>query len=635
MVNHDQPVSKPPQASREPMSSRKAAAFLAITLALPFVLFAFLEIGLRVVSYGGDTTAFHTSEILPGYKVPGQLGRRYFPREQFPPAPSGDAFLVRKPSHSMRIFVLGESSAAGFPYPTNGTFSRVIRDALSDVLPSDTVEVINLGIAATNSYAIVDLAADVVREKPDAVIIYGGHNEYYGALGIGSTERFGSSPGLIRLYLKLQRLKTFLLFRNAVTGVLAAVRGGRSTRDVEQDASRMESIVADQRIIYGDATYKRGLAQYESNLGVALETFRRAGVPVFIGSTPSNLRDLTPFGPSAIPPDSVATRLFDSANVVLSQGDSVRAGSMFARARDADIVRFRAPGAFQQIVERVAKENGAFYVPVLEGVAAASAFHIPGNDLFLEHVHPNQKGYVLLARIYFEALARQGFVGRKADMSHFAGWDAYTARMLLTDLDLRIAAHTVNTVTTRWPFVPVSKQLDYRGTYRPVSYVDSVALQVSRGGMSWAEGKMLMGARYASAGDADRAVTEFNGLIRDAPGIEIAWRLAGQTLLAANQTARAKPYLERAYQIMPSAPVTYALGMISMQEKNRPRAIQLLEQTLQLTPNMPAALYHLSLAYALNRDLERARALAMQLARVSPGYPGLNGWMTTLGMSPR
>src|SRR5215218_3926917 len=103
-----QPATKRASAASKeaskPMSSRKAAAFLAITLSLPLLLLAFLEVGLRVGRYGGDTSAFETRAILNGYKVPGaNVGRRYFPREQFPPAPSGDAFLVRKPAHSMRI----------------------------------------------------------------------------------------------------------------------------------------------------------------------------------------------------------------------------------------------------------------------------------------------------------------------------------------------------------------------------------------------------------------------------------------------------------------------------------------------------------------------------------------------------
>ena len=235
-------AKKPPaRQERVPLSTAKMRVFLAITLAFPFILLLSLELGLRAGKYGGDMSAFEVPPILNGlYKIPGEnVGKRYFPQERFPPSPPGDPFLINKPAHSMRIFVLGESSAAGFPYPSNGTFARVLRDALSDVLTGDTVEVINMGMAATNSYTIANLAGDIVEQKPDAVIIYGGHNEYYGALGAGSTESLGSYPSFVRLYLNLQRFRTFLLLRNTTNKVLSLFRGGRSTQDIEADATRM------------------------------------------------------------------------------------------------------------------------------------------------------------------------------------------------------------------------------------------------------------------------------------------------------------------------------------------------------------------------------------------------------------
>lgn len=631
-------TTAPPQASAPgTLSPVKAALFLVITIAFPFVLVALLEVGLRAGNYGGDMAAFETPEVLGGvYKVPGErVGKRYFPQEEYPPTPPGDAFLVNKPQHSMRIFVLGESSAAGFPYPPNGTFARVLRDALTDVLPNDTVEVVNMGMAATNSYTIVDLASDIIDQKPDAVIIYGGHNEYYGALGAGSTESLGSFPSFVRLYLKLQHLKTFLLLRNATNAVLHKVRGGRTTKEIEADATRMESVVGDQRITLNGKTYKRGVAQYDSNLIVALRAFKHAGIPVFIGSTPSNIRDISPFGPSAVPPDRSATVVFDSAKKVLAAGDSVHAGTMFVRAKDLDVIRFRAPSVFQTIVQRVAAQTGSTYVPVAEGIAAASAYRIPGGDLFLEHVHPNQRGYVLIASMYYDALRKAHFLGRPADSTRFAGWDAYTQRMRLTPLDQRIAYHTIKTVTTRWPFVPVSKQQDYRGTYQPTDFTDSIAFNVSRGGMSWPQAKAMLGARYAMTGKPDSAVAEYEGLIRDEPRIESAWRLAGRTWLSANQPDRARPYLEHAYAIKPSGFTAFALGVMAMREKNAPKAISLLEQSLQLQPNDPAALYQLSLAYAVSHDIARARSTAVRLAQIAPSYPGLTQWMATIGITPR
>jgi tetratricopeptide (TPR) repeat protein len=237
--------------------------------------------------------------------------------------------------------------------------------------------------------------------------------------------------------------------------------------------------------------------------------------------------------------------------------------------------------------------------------------------------------------MYFDAIRRANFLGRTADMSRFAGWDAYTRRMKLTDLDQRIAYHTIKTVTTRWPFVPVSKQLDYRGTYKPVDFMDSLAFTVSRGGMPWARAKSMLAERYVASGETDRAVAEYEGLMRDEPGIEIAWRLAGRALLSANQPQSAKPYLERAYSLQPNKLTAFSLGIIAMQEKKPERGIPYFEKALELDPSMTPAMYQLSLAYALTRDINRARAMAMRLSQVAPEYPGLAGWMKVIGIGPR
>ncbi len=618
------------------MSRRKAAAFLAITMMLPFVIVAALEIGLRLGGYGGSLAAFESPAALgEDYLVPSQnVGRRYFPQEKFPPSPPGDAFLAVKPVHSLRLFVMGESSAAGFPFPANGTFSRVMRDALQDVLPGDTVEVVNLGMAATNSYTVADLADEVLAHKPDGVIIYGGHNEYYGALGAGSTESLGSFPGFVRFYLGMQRFKTFLLLRSSINGVAGLIRGRPTAAQMEADATRMESVVRDQRIVIGGETYRRGVRQYDNNLRVAIGKFRRAGVPVFIGSTPSNLRDVRPFASVPRPPDSSAQSVFDSATALLDRGDSTSASPLFDRARDLDIVRFRAPGEFANVVKRIARETGSSYVPAVEVFAAQARYGIPGSDLFLEHVHPNQRGYVLLAKTYFEALSDSKFLGRRAAVTRLRAWEEYASGMRLTELDNRIAYHTVRTVTTRWPFVPVSRQLDYRGTYAPSDFLDSVAFAASRGAMPWAAAKTTMASSYTARGDVERAVAEYEGLIRDGPRIEVAYRMAGRALLAAGQPARAQPYLEKAYSLSPTGFTAYSLGLIAMQQRDVARGIRLLEQSLRLTPDMPPALYQLSLAYAVARNAERARSTAMRLAQVDPRYPGLEAWLATLGVGP-
>jgi lysophospholipase L1-like esterase len=615
------------------LSRKKTLVFSVIAVFSPLVLLGVLEVGLRAGRYGGETPLFEAPAKLHGiYLVPGRrVGARYFPRAKSPPSPPFDAFLVRKPVHGLRIFVMGESAAAGFPYPANGAFSNVLADALQDVLPNDTVEVVNLGITATNSYTIADLAPEVIAQRPDAVLIYAGHNEYYGALGAGSTETLGAVPAFVRLYLRLQRFKTFLLLRNIVGVAFAAAHGESPFATPDPHPSKMETVVRDQRITLGGRVYERGKRQFESNLLVALGAFRRAGVPVFIGSTPSNLRDQKPFGSSASPPDSSASVVFDSARGALARRDTAGARSLFARARDLDLIRFRAPGEFRDVIKRVAAKTGAHYVPSEEVFDSVAQYGIPGQDLFLEHVHPNAGGYLLLGRTYFESLERMGFL-REANFKRLATWHEYARRMDLTPLDYRIAYHTVKTITTRWPFLPVNAQQNYRGTYQPTDFTDSLAFEVSMGTVQWAQAKVATARRFEAGGQVDSAIAEYAGLIRREPHSEAGYRLAGAALLNAKQPQRARPYLEKSYAIEATPFTAYALGVFARQSGDAQRAIALLEQSLSLSPNTPATLYQLSITYAVAHDIVHARATAARLAIVSPQYPGLVSLASALGM---
>ncbi len=628
-----------PQSTALPpltLSRRKRIVFALFALFTPFILLALLEVGLRIGDYGGSIALFETPEVFnERYLAPAEhVATRFFPSEQFPPTPPNDMFLAEKPAHGLRIFALGESSAAGFPYPPNAMFTRFVADALRDALPTDTVEVINLGIAATNSYALVDFADEILEQKPDAILIYSGHNEFYGALGIGSTESLGSYPPLIRVYLKLQRLKTVRLLRNSVQQMLSLFSGRRG--DDGSSASRMENVARDQRIALGGQTFVNGTRQFETNLSIVVRKFHRAGVPVFIGSLASNLRDQPPLSFTSGDADAArpAMNAFEQASRMLGTGDSLGAANAFSRARDLDVVRFRAPEAFNAIVKRVALRDSAFYVPVAETFAQNAKYGIAGHDLVLEHVHPNSHGYALLGQAYVDAIRSSGVL-RTADYQKLRPFSEYEKRMSLSAFDERIAYHEVRTVTTRWPFVPFSKQQDYRGTYTPTDKTDSLAFMVSRGGRKWAEAKADLASYFESMGKIDDAVGEYDGLIRNFPQSERPLSLAAHALLSVNETDRAIPYLERAMQVGPTAYTSYALGVIALRKKDIERAIGLLNTSLRLAPRNPDATYQLSLAYALAQNAEMARSTAIDLYRIAPNYPRLAEWLSTLGVQPQ
>jgi tetratricopeptide (TPR) repeat protein len=554
------------------------------------------------------------------------VGKRWFSGIDHPPTPSHEVFATQKPTRAFRVFVMGESAAAGFPYPRNAEFSRLLRDVLRDVLPTDSVEVINLAIAATNSFALLDMTDEVAAQHPDAVIIYAGHNEYYGVLGAASRVSIPGGATAVRLYMKLLRLRTVLALRNGIAWMMSwnsEQAGG------EDAASLMEVLARDRQIPLGGSRYEAGVQQFEVNLETVCQRFRRAGVPVFVGSLASNLRDQAPFASGTNAAPAGADSAFAAARIASLAGDSARADSLFSGAKDLDVVRFRAPSEFNGVIRRVTARTGATYVPIAEAFAATSPGGVPGSNIFLEHVHPTSAGQALIGRVFFQSLLRSGLLARQADTTRLHPWDAYARGMDLTPFDERIAHHTTSALKSRWPFVPVSAQVDYRGRYIPANLLDSLAFAVSAGAR-WETAKFRLGEDYERRAQFDSAAAEYAGLARDAPLTSEPWLFIARALGRAGRAAEAEDALKRAVAIRPTPTALNLLATRAAQRRELPNAISYFEQSLNLEPAQPNALYELSLAYAMSRKIGPARETAQRLSQIAPNYPKLPGLLRAL-----
>ena len=609
--------------------ARRQRLFFAITVATPFVLLLLLEGALRLFWEGGRLPLFVRAPIASGeYLVANRdVGRRWFAAEQTPPAAMPEPFLQRKPANGYRVFVLGESSTAGFPYPRNVTFSRLLRDALRDGRPGDTVEVINLGIAATNSYAMLDLAGDVIAQRPDAVLIYAGHNEWYGALGVGSTETLSLPPSLVRFTLRLQRLRTVLALRQGIAWARSRIAGDRVPLE---SASLMESLARDKEITLGSDAFARGVRQFGENLGAIADEFRDAGIPVFIGSPVSNLRDQKPFASPVNAAPGGADGIFAEGAAALAAGDTARAREAFTHARDMDVVRFRAPTAFDSVTRAVAARHGATFVPVGEAFARAAPSGIPGRELFLEHVHPNPRGHSVIAQAFFEAL--RAAPPRPVRADSVKAWEEYERERWLSELDTLVAEHARRTLLVRWPFVSADSQRDYRATYRPTDLVDSMAFVVSRGA-PWEAAKLRLAEHFEQSGALDAAILEYRGLARDAPYFETPHRLLARALARSGDIAGAEVEFRRALAIQPTAMAAHALALMSLRQRRVPEGIRLLEMVVRMEPGNADAWFQLALAQGQAQNVPAARAAAQRVAQIAPRHPGLPGLLRALGLS--
>ncbi|MEJ0081905.1 MAG: hypothetical protein WDM78_13375 [Puia sp.] len=75
-------------------------------------------------------------------------------------------------------------------------------------------------------------------------LIYTGHNEYYGVLGVASTENIGGNRHIIQMILTLRQFRLVQLLSNMYDKFLTIFKKDQKT----PGGTRMEFMVRDQKI---------------------------------------------------------------------------------------------------------------------------------------------------------------------------------------------------------------------------------------------------------------------------------------------------------------------------------------------------------------------------------------------------
>ncbi|NOY57484.1 MAG: hypothetical protein GXO75_00930 [Calditrichaeota bacterium] len=193
--------------------------FTVFLIILPLFILLVFELLLRITNYGGDLSLVLTRKIdgHKYYQINKHVARRYFPGDELTVPDARDAvFEYKKSAKIFRIFCLGGSTTAGFPYQYNATFSSLLYDRLHLLFPDRNFEVINVGISAINTFSVSDFTHELVHYQPDLFLIYMGHNEFYGALGVASTRGLGENRTFIKIYFDPEKSRLFLFFRSII-----------------------------------------------------------------------------------------------------------------------------------------------------------------------------------------------------------------------------------------------------------------------------------------------------------------------------------------------------------------------------------------------------------------------------------
>jgi tetratricopeptide (TPR) repeat protein len=335
-------------------------------------------------------------------------------------------FERTKPPGTYRIFCMGGSTTYGRPYADSTSFCGWLRELLPIADPSRNWQLINAGGISYASYRVAALMEELIEYQPDLFIIYSGHNEFverrtYAAL-------LDSSPLVLESRALLNRTRSYSLLKR-----VAVLDDSVGLQAYQRDEPQQAKV----------------LAHYRFNLERMIDIADSVGAGSVFVTPASNLRSCSPFKSEAAENLTLIERLefeewLSKARRRRSRGrlekallavdaaiaiDPRRADARYLRGRilyeidrfkesrqaflralEEDVCPLRALPEALQIVARVAEDRDVPLLRWVEFLADRALEGIPGEDFFLDHVHPTIDANRLLALELISLLHSEGIV---------------------------------------------------------------------------------------------------------------------------------------------------------------------------------------------------------------------------------
>ena len=399
--------------------------------------------------------------------VNGLYSQRFFAQQKGRLAAAGkmaERFFVEPSApQTYRVVFLGASTVQGFPHPRRLAAPAFLEVMLADALPGREVEVFNLGITSIASFAVAQVAADAMELKPDLVVVYSGHNEFYGIFGAGDQ----LVPGSKGLDYGVRQLNLFRL----ADGFVGLFNGGGSGHaDLLQLMGRRGAVALDS------PRRPAAARQLRQNLERIVQLCKRAQVPLVLCTLASNVAGFAPVGsaPVDLAPQeatrwtaqveagarrltgdyvapaaaekaldslSAAARLSaDHAWLSYLQGRALarlgrdqEAAQAFRLARDLDTMPWRAPSTHNEVIRALARqEKKTVALADVEAVfdSAAPPAGV-GWGLMVDHVHFSVAGQALMARTVLKSIGEVAAAagGPSPDLGLLQSTEVYRRRL--------------------------------------------------------------------------------------------------------------------------------------------------------------------------------------------------------------
>jgi len=398
-----------------------------------------------------------------------------------------------------------------------------------------------------------------------------------------------------------------------------------------------------------NALYNKTIENFAANLEEIIISIKNEDIPVIVSNLVSNLRDQYPLGQStklledenlnqkyqkalSFEPEqplaaksiyksilkrnpNIAEISFRLGKVYDKAGKKDSARTFYQQAVDFDPMPFRAPSEINAVIKDLAEK---YSIPVADTqnlFKVYSSNDLPGNDLFLEHLHPNSKGYAFMAFAMLEKISEQNI----HDIPLPAAPDSILQHMTFTELDNRIGELKIINLLDDFPF---NGRTVFEKDLPKFPQIDIVAKKHVYEGLFWDAAHFELGEYFSSIGEKKQALKEYTAVMINDPTNPSALYKIGDIHGVLQDWKKAISYYNRALRVTPDEAYLFAkLGKALMINEQTDSGLLALEQVIKLEKkretlkkkDMSTLYYLMGVGYTRKEIWPKAEA-AVQLA---------------------
>ncbi|MBM3301694.1 MAG: tetratricopeptide repeat protein, partial [Deltaproteobacteria bacterium] len=406
-------------------------------------------------------------------------------------------------------------------------------------------------------------------------------------------------------------------------------------------------------LYHRDEEFSRGVVEHFAyNLDAMVSLCSAARVPVFLVNPASNLKDFSPFksehttGLTMIEKSKIDTEIaraadlvkksqFDAALLVLDnavredplfaethfwrgrallgKGLHEQARASFVKARDLDVCPLRCITPIEEKIAQIAERRGVPLIRFresLERIAAETGDRsgVPGNESFLDHVHPTIERYQLLGEQLLQEMVERGMVKPSRELTAQDRSDVYRTVVKTLDPEF-LASKDLNLAKTlRW----AGKKDEAREALKRVAALLPGNAEVHK----------MMGSYLLDDANYDEAIQEYSEAVRLSggdPTMEFSLAVAYQT--SGRPQEAMEIYKRLADKEQTSADAAANLATLHLEQGRVELAQQVLEKGLKSNPESDSLFAPYGLALAMTGKVDEAIPWMLRAVRAEPGNP--------------